>query len=804
MKNKYVPFLIAIVIFVIASLAYFSPVLKGKMLFQSDIAQFRGMSKEIVDYRNEHGEEPYWTNRAFGGMPAYQVSAYYPHNYIQKFDRLLRFLPRPADYVFLYFLSFFILLSVLKVEWKLAILGALSFGFSTYLIIIFGAGHNAKAHAIAYMPLVLAGILAVFKNRYLLGFVLTALGMALEINAGHVQMTYYLLFMVVILGIVYLIHAIKQGALLGFLKKIGILVIGVLLGVGLNATSLLATQEYAAHSTRSKSELTINPDGTPKEEITGGLSKEYITEYSYSVPETFNLLIPRFYGGGSGENLGTDSNSYQFLKERISRQQARDFSEHLPTYWGEQTIVEAPAYVGAILLFLFLLGAFLVKGPLKKWLVAASVFAILLSWGKHFNVLTDFFIDYVPLYNKFRAVSSIQVIVELAVPLLAIVTLHKLLSAKIDREAAFGKLKLAFFVLGGITLFFTLFGTSLFSFESPRDAGWEQQLKGFSEALVADRKSIFFKDSLRSFILIGLTFGILWAFLKEKLKKNTVIILVAGLILFDLVAVDKRYLNTDDFVSKRQVEQPFAPTDIDREILKDKSYYRVANFTVNPMNDGSTSYFHNSIGGYHAAKPRRYQELFEYQISKNNLAVYNMLNVKYFIFEDNNRVVRMQLNEDANGNAWFVQNIKWADTADEEMQALDSLNSKETAVVNTEFKAVLSQDNYPKDSTATIILTEYKPNKLVYLSQSAEKQLAVFSDMYYKDGWNAYIDGKPTPHIRVDYVLRAMEIPAGEHEIVFKFEPDVIEKGSTISLISYALLLILPVGWYFFGRKKDN
>lgn len=803
MNNRYIPFLIAFILFVIASLAYFSPALEGKMLFQSDIAQFRGMSKEIVDYRTAHGEEPYWTNRAFGGMPAYQVSAYYPYNYIQKFDQLLRFLPRPADYVFLYFLSFFILLTVLKVEWKLAILGALSFGFSTYLIIIFGAGHNAKAHAIAYMPLVLAGILAVFKNRYLPGFVLTALGMALEINAGHVQMTYYLFFMVVILGIVYLIKAIKQKELMPFLKQVGILIVGVLLGIGLNATNLLATQEYAAHSTRSKSELTINPDGTPKAEITGGLSKEYITEYSYSIPETFNLLIPRFYGGGSGENLGTDSNSYAFLKDRIGRQQARDFSEHLPMYWGEQTIVEAPAYVGAVLLFLFLLGAFWVKKPVKKWLVAASVFAILLSWGKHFGVLTDFFIDYVPLYNKFRAVSSIQVIVELAVPLLAIITLHKLLSANIEREPALKKLKLAFYILGGITLFFTLFGTSFFSFESLHDAGLERQLKGFSEALIADRKSIFFKDSLRSFILIGLTFGVLWAYLKQKLNKNMVVFILAGLILFDLVAVDKRYLNADDFVSKRQVKQPFVPTDVDREILKDTSYYRVANFTINPMNDGSTSYFHNSIGGYHAAKPRRYQELFDYQISKNNLEVYNMLNIKYFIFEDSDRILRLQKNEQANGNAWFVNHIKWVNNADEEIKALDSLNAKETAVINTEFKAVLSGDNYPKDTTATITLTEYKPNQLVYQSNSQNNQLAVFSDMYYKNGWNAYVDGKLTPYIRVDYVLRAMEIPAGTHEVVFKFEPAVIQKGSTLSLISYVLLILISAVWFVLKRRKQ-
>lgn len=801
MKNKIVQILIALLVFVIASLAYFSPVLKGERLFQSDIAQFRGVSKEIVDYRKQYGEEPYWTNRAFGGMPAYVVSAYYPHNYIKKADQLLRFLPRPADYVFLYFLSFFILLYVLKVEWRLSILGALAFGFSTYLIIIFGAGHNAKAHAIAYMPMVLAGIIAVFKKNYLTGFIITALGMAFEVNANHPQMTYYLLFMVLILGIVYLIDSVKEKEIPHYIKSVGILLVAVVLAVGVNSTGLLATKEYATFSTRSKSELTINPDGSKKEQITGGLDKDYITQYSYGIPETMNLLIPRFYGGGSRENLGTDSETYHFLKDKIGRQQAKGFSEAIPTYWGNQPIVEAPAYVGAVLIFLFVLGLFIVEGKLKKWLLVAVVFSILMSWGKNFSVLTDFFINYVPMYNKFRAVSSIQVIAEVAIPLLAIFALHKLLEQKNNKEELIKGLKYTVLVVGGIVLLFALAGTSLFNFESFRDAGLEQQLPGLSDAIIADRKSIFFKDSLRSLILILASGGLIWAFIKEKINKNVIVFGFAALILFDLVGVDKRYVNADDFVSKKQEEKPFNISQTDEEILKDKSYYRVANFMVDPMNDGSTSYLYNSIGGYHAAKPRRYQELFDYQIAKNNFEILNMLNVKYIKFPDNQGNEQVQLNSDANGNAWFVEHLKEVNSADEEIMALDSIDTKKEAIINAEGVKDLKLQ-YQIDSLATINLTSYKANELKYESNSSSEQFAVFSDIYYKNGWNASIDGVDLPHFNVNYVLRGMPVPAGKHEIIFKFEPTIIEKGNTITLISYALLLFIPLGWYFYEKRK--
>jgi hypothetical protein len=799
--KKFLPLLVVLLTFVIVSLAYFSPVLEGKELFQSDIAQFRGMSKEVKEFRDEYQQEPYWTNRAFGGMPTYQLSTYYPNDYIKKLDSVLRFLPRPADYLFLYFLGFFLLLSVLKVDWKLALIGALGFGFSTYLIIILGVGHNAKAHAIAYMPFVLAGLLLVFQKKYLLGFVLTALAMALEINASHPQMTYYLLFAVLIFGIVQLIEASKQKELPVLAKQVGILLVAVVLAVGVNATSLLATKEYAEHSTRSKSELTINPDGSPKE-ITSGLSKEYITQYSFGLLETFDLFIPRFMGGSNSEKLDKESYTYRFLKERAGRKQALGFVENAPMYWGDQPIVAAPPYIGAVFIFLFVLGTLLVKGPLKKWLLAATIFSILLSWGKNFDLLTNFFIDYIPLYNKFRAVSSIQVIAEIAVPLLAILGLHHFLDTKVDKSEKLKAFKWAGISVAGVALFFTAIGPNLFAFESFRDGNYENMLAGLSDVLIEDRRTIFFQDSVRSLIFVVITACLLWLFLTDKIKKNIVIVGVLVLVLLDLVVVDQRYVNNDDFISKSRLEKPFELSPMQGEILKDEGHYRVLNFMVDPLNDGSTSFYHNSIGGYHAAKPRRYQELYEFQIARNNMEVLNMLNTKYFIFPGENNVENVQLNEDANGNAWFVHDIEFADTANEEMKALDSLSTKEKVVLNRNFEELINDVKFEKDSAASIVLSSYKANEMTYKTTSQTEQLAVFSEIYYKDGWNAYVDGEEIPHMRANYVLRAAVIPAGNHELLFKFEPKVIQTGRNISLISYGLLLLIPLGWYFKERKN--
>ncbi len=799
--NKILPYLIAFATFIIISLAYFSPVLEGKKLFQSDIAQFRGMSKEVQEFRAENGEEPYWTNRAFGGMPTYQLSTYYPHDYIKKVDSIIRFLPRPADYLFLYFVGFFVLLMVLKIDWKLAVIGALGFGLSTYLIIILGVGHNAKAHAIAYMPLVLSGVILVFDKKYLAGFILTSLAMALEINASHPQMTYYLLFTILIFGIVYLINAIKNKEIAPFFSKVGLLAIAMILALGVNATSLLATKEYAEHSTRSASELTINPDGSLKEK-SSGLDKDYITEYSYGIAETFDLFIPRFMGGSNSEELGKDSYTYRFLKDKTGRKQALDFTKNAPMYWGDQPIVAAPAYIGAIMIFLFVLGIFLVKTNIKKWLVGATLFSIVMSWGKNFGLLTYLFIDFVPLYNKFRAVSSIQVIAEICIPVLGILAVQKFLSNEVKKEEKLQALKYAMYVVGGIALVFTLGGTNLMSFESFRDASYDNMLQGFSAVLIEDRRTIFFQDSLRSLLFVVGIGLVLFLYIRDKLKKNLVYAALFILVLTDMAGVAKRYVNKEDFISQKKLETPFAMTQIDQQINQDKEHYRVLNFTVNPMNDGSTSFYHNSVGGYHAAKPRRYQELFDFQIAKNNIQVLNMLNTKYIIFPDDKNNPTVQLNPDANGNAWFVQEVKLVNTANEEIRALDSLDTKKMAVFRNEDESLLTKLNFPKDSLATINLVAYKANYLKYESNAEEDQLAVFSEIYYKDGWNAYIDGVLKPHLRANYVLRAMEIPKGKHTIEFKFEPQVIQTGSTITLLSFVLLLIIPMGWYF--KKKKN
>ncbi len=801
--KKLLPYLLTIGAFIIISLAYFYPALQGKELFQSDIAQFMGMSKEIRDFREQFDAEPYWTNRAFGGMPAYQLSARYPHDYIGKLDRALRFLPRPADYLFLYFLGFFVLLSVLRVEWKLALIGALGFGFSTYLIIILGVGHNAKAHAIAYMPLVLAGILLVFRGNALTGFLLTATAMALEIQASHPQMTYYLLFSVLIFGLVYLVQAAREKQWRVFFARVGILTAAVLLAIGVNATSLMATREYAAESTRSASELTLDPDGNPKERTTG-LSREYITEYSFGLLETFDIFIPRFMGGSNNEDLGKDSYTYEFLKDKAGRKQALDFARNAPTYWGDQPIVAAPPYVGAIFIYLFALGALLLRGPIKKWLVAATIFSIVLSWGKNFGLITDLFIDYVPLYNKFRAVSSIQVIAEISIPLLGVLALKKWLEDDLSVQDKLKAFKWSTLVVGGLALLFTAVGTYLFAFESYRDSSFDNMLEGLANVLVEDRRTIFFQDSLRTLIYVVIMACVLWLYIEKKIRREVVLIAFFVLTMLDLVTVARRYVNEDDFVAASKMQRPFESTPAHEEIQKDKGHYRVLNFMVNPMNDGSTSYFHNSIGGYHAAKPRRYQELFDYQIARNNMEVLHMLNTKYIVFPGENNQEGVQLNQDANGNAWFVDGIVLVDTADEEMRALDSLDSKSQAVVRREYQDMLAGLSFKRDSTASIRLSEYRANQMTYETQAETDQLAVFSEIYYENGWKAYVDGEPVPHLRADYVLRAMVIPGGRHSVVFRFEPEVVRNGTRITLVSYALFLLVPLGWYAIERKRKN
>jgi hypothetical protein len=795
---------IPVLVFVLVALSYFSPVLRGYKLFQSDIQQFRGMSKEIKDFREKNETEPYWTDAAFGGMPSYQLSTYYPNDFVKKLDSLLRFLPRPADYLFLYFLGFFILLGVLKFDWKLAMMGSLAFGFSTYFIIILGVGHNAKAHAIGYIPFVISGILLVFQKKYFYGFLWSTLAIALEVNASHPQMTYYLFFSLLILGVVMLVEKIKTKEHLGvFMKEIGLLFVAATLALGMNASNLLATKEYADHSTRGKSALTITPEGKEKE-VRSGLSKSYITEYSYGILETLNLFIPRFTGGANSENLGEESATYSFLVSKIDRRQAAQFSENTPTYWGSQPIVAAPAYIGAIFIFLFVLGIFLVKGSLKKWLLATTVFSIVMSWGHHFSLLTDFFIDWIPLYNKFRAVSSIQILAEIAIPLLGLLGLKEFVYGNTDKSVKQEALKKSFFILGGLALFFVLFGVFLFDFQGRNDAYYDSMLEGLSNAIVTDRKHLFFNDSLRSFGLVALFAGFLYAILKEKIKTNKAVYVLGALLLFDTVGIARRYVNSEDFLPARKVEKPFVKSAIDQEILKDKGHYRVANFSGNFMNDGATSYFHKSIGGYHAAKMGRYQELVDFHIAKNNSEVLNMLHTKYFIFPDERGQKFLEVNPSSNGNAWFVNKIVPVDTADEEILRLVDFDSKQTAIVNQREFSLEFEKLEVDDPNAKIQLLSYQANALVYESENSKNQLAVFSEIYYKDGWNAYIDGELTPHLRANYVLRALEIPAGKHRIEFKFEPTVIAKGNVVNISSWGVFLMLLLGGRLLMKRRKR
>ncbi len=784
--------------FIFVALAYFSPVLQGKQIYQSDIVQYIGMSKQQKDFKAATGQETYWTNSAFGGMPTYQLGARYPHNYIKKLDSVLRFLPRPADYLFLYLLCFYILLLVLKVDFKLAALGALAFGFSTYLIIILGVGHNSKAHAIAYMPLVLSGIVLTFRKHYIYGFLLTAIAMGLELVSNHFQMTYYLMLLVVILGIVYFIDAYKKKNLPHFFKSVGVLLVAVILSIGLNATNVLATKEYVKESTRGKSALTIHPDGTPKP-VTNGLDKDYITQFSYGFAETFNLFIPRFMGGGKAEKLDKDSQVYKAVRKLgATHAQALDRAAHAPMYWGKQPIVEAPAYVGAVILFLFVFALFLVKGRLKWWVVSAVIFSLLLSYGKNLGFITNFFIDYVPLYNKFRAVTSIQVILELCIPVLGIFGLVKLFDPNYTSSEKSKAVIYAVSITGGLALVFVLAGTSLFDFVGVNDGRYAEALgNDFIRAVRQDRVSLFKADALRTLILVVLTAGVVLAYLKEKLKPVGAILVFAVLIIFDLVGVNRRYVNEDDFVPAITMHKPFSANAVDKQILKDTAHFRVYDLVSGPS---KPSYFHNSLNGYNAAELKRYREVFDWYVSKNQINVLSMLNAKYIIIKDEKGKIVPFVNEEANGNAWFIETLKPLPSANETIKALEDLNTKRVAV--QENKADTNAKRFETDSLAQIKVVEYKPNYIKYKSQNNFDGFAVFSEIYYPHGWQAFVDGKPAEFTRVNYVLRGMALPAGTHTIEFKFDPEVVKLGSNIALASSGVLGILILLGLFYTYKK--
>ncbi|WP_406843063.1 YfhO family protein [Flavobacterium soyae] len=801
--NKFYPHALVVLGFILVSLIYFYPVLQGKQIFQSDIAQYTGMAKEQNDFRAAEHAEPYWTNSAFGGMPTYQLGANYPNDFVGKIDDVLRFLPRPADYLFLYFLGFYGLLLVLKTDPLKAFIGAIAFGFSTYLIIILGVGHNAKAHAIAYMPLVIAGFILVFQKKYIWGGLLTMFAVALEVNANHFQMTYYLLIFLLILSGYFAFTFIKDKEYKPLLIAIGTLAAAGIFAIGANAGNLLATSEYAKYSIRDKSELTFNPDGS-KNETTASMTTDYITEYSYGIAESLNLIAPRIFGGSSHENVGTDSRMYSFMIEKgVPESQALDFVSGMPTYWGDQPIVSAPAYVGVVVFFLAVLALFIDDRKIKYVFLSGALFTLVLSWGKNFSLLTDFFIEYVPMYDKFRAVSSIQVILELCFPVLAVMGLQSFFKAK-DEPKLQQKALIQTTVFGLGVLLILVFAKGFFHFTGMSDKYYlESYGAEFIDVLKEDRMSLYSADLLRSGFFIVVTFGVLWLFIKNKFSQSTALIIVAVLMIFDLFFVDKKYVSAKDFVSPVQIAAPFQETPADTQILKDTSIYRV--FDLQGQLQGRSSYFHKTIGGYSAVRPRRMQQLYDYQIAKNNLEVLNMLNVKYVIQIDKDGNQIPTLNPDANGNAWFVSAVKLVNKPDDVMKALDHIDTKKVAVFNVhEHESKFQNARMKKqwDTTGTIKVVQYKPNYIKYQSDNGKDGLAVFSEIYYKNGWNAYIDGKLTDHFPVDYVLRAMEIPGGKHTIEFKFEPQVIKTGGTINLISSIGMFVLLIGGIYFERKK--
>ena len=787
--------------FVGISFAYFSPVMQGKMIDMPDIKNHTGMSKEVVDFRNETGEEALWTNSMFSGMPAYQISTKSNGNLIQYVVKTISLgIPRPANLLFLYLLGFYILLLSLKVDYRLAAVGAIAFAFSSYFFIIIQAGHMTKAHAIAYVPMVVAAVLYTYRGKLFLGGVLTALTVALELYANHLQITYYLVLMLLIIGLVQFIKDLKANNLADFAKRSAVLVFAGLLASGTSLTRLATTMEYGEESTRGKSELTTDLDNK-----TSGLDKDYATSWSYGVAETFTLLIPNFHGGSSSNSvlsLEGDSETLDFLKRFRNKQYANALAQYKSSsYWGTQPFTSGPTYAGSIVIFLFILGLFFVKSEMRTWLILATILSIMLAWGKNFMGLTELFLDYFPAYNKFRAVSMILVIAEFTLPLLGFVALNKFLVADKSEKEKKKPLQLAFYIVGGLTLLFAIMPSMFFDFTTDKDIMPIVQGKeipnGFLEGLAFDRAGLLSADAWRSFIFIALTFATLWMYLKNKLQSKYVILIVGVLILTDMWTVNKRYLNDDHFVRKSKVETPYQPTQADNQILNDKDpNFRVYNQSVSTFNDASTSYFHKSIGGYHGAKLKRYQELIENHISKGNMAVLNMLNTKYFI----NPKGQAQQNPAAMGNAWFVNSVNIVPNADAEIDALNNLDVKNKAVVDSRFKDLVIQNSSNENSS--ILLTEYKPNYLKYTSTSTSDGIVIFSEIYYEKGWNAYVDGELKPHFRANYVLRGMQVPTGNHIIEFKFEPKTYQIGESVSLASSIILLLL-LGFVSFKEFKD-
>ena len=781
--KTYLNHFICVAILGIVSVVYFYPIISGKSIQQSDISQFLGMSKQIVDHREEFNEEPFWLDNAFLGMPSFQVSAKYPFDILYYIDQGIRFLPRPADYLFLYLISFYFLIISLRINYKYALFGALAFGFSTYLIIILGVGHNTKALALGYLPLVLSGFLITLRGDYLKGFIISSLFLGLQVHANHYQMTYYTLIMLFIVVIIHYWDFFKKNELRRIYQSLIVFLSVGLISLMMNAPSLLATKEYSEFSTRSKNEISINPDGSLKESLSG-LDKDYITEYSYGILESFNLIFPRFMGGGSSETIRESSKLMEFIRS-LEPNQAQQVYQFSKMYWGNQPIVAAPAYLGISIFFIFLISLLLVNDLNRKWIVISVIISLILSWGKNFSVLTDFMIDSFPLYDKFRAVSSIQVIIEFCIPFLAVLGLKNFFSNDFDEKKKLNSLKYVSVFLISLILIFYVFGGYILDFKS--DFEIFSQYPEILNLIIEERKYLFEYDLIRSLIIVISVAITLFLFLKKLIKANVSLALLTIVLIFDLWDVNKSYVNADQFVNSTNVISPFTKAIYDEAILRDKSDFRVYE-PQRGFSNARTSYFHKSIAGYHAAKPKRIQNLYDFYISNNNMKILSMLNVKYLIQISEDSPLGVTRNPNNLGNAWFIEETKIVDSADEELLNLNQVELKSICITQDQSLKGL---NYKLDNRNSIELVKRKANELVYKSSTTSTQFAVFSEAFYKKGWQAYIDNKPVSHYKVNYLLRGLIIPEGDHEIVFKFYPEIVKSGVYISIVSYLILFMI-------------
>jgi hypothetical protein len=806
------PHIAAVVIFIFIIMVYFYPVLEGKILHTNDGTVSKNASKEISDFRAKYGEEPLWTNSMFSGMPAYLISTKFTGNLMVHADRILKFLKLPAASIFLTMAGFYILLLFFKVDSKLAIAGAIAYGFSTYFFFILAAGHNTKAFAIGYMAPMIGGIYYAYRHHAFKGALLTTFFLSLELIANHPQITYYSFICILIFLIAEFTNSVFMKEIPGFIKKSVYLIIPLLLAIGMNFGSLYTTLEYSKFSIRSKSELISNDANK-----TSGLDKDYATQWSYGVDETFTLLIPNFRGGAC-QPFEKSSETVTALRKN---NEARAVNQ-IQRYWGTQPWVDGPVYVGAIIVFLFFLGLFIVKGPEKWWLLAATILSVMLAWGKNFMPLTNLFLDYFPGYNKFRAVTTTLVIAEFCMPLLGILALRDVFNGTVSRNEILKGIKIAFGITGGLSLIFFLFPGLAGSFMSP--AEHQGQLpEWLSSAMIADRKELLRSDALRSFVLIMAGATALLAFYYGKIKKEYAVILLAVLFLVDMWFVDKRYLNADKFVIPEVSKKASAPTYADTEILKDPGYYRVLNLDISPFNDASTSLYHKSIGGYHGAKIKRYNELIDsaiypeindiFAVAQNAKALQdivpamagknaiNMLNAKYLIFRS---TLPPLINPNALGNAWFVETPLMVENANEEISFINKINPSRQAIVDTRFKDQITMSSYPRTDGDTIMMISYKPNELIYKYTSKGERLAVFSEIYYPAGWKAYIDGTEKNYFRTNYVLRGMIVPEGNHEIKFEFRPSSYYVGDKISLASSLIFILLVAGYFGYNLRKKT